>query len=132
MNHNLLPPLILIEGGLVVKDVPKIQCVNPTKDDHCISFSNSDLQIPLQLNGVFSYFDSRIPLPSELYSKDKLFLTPDASEWNPNCQSFEENEGAMTNHVGDITDNARHLNRCMEPLHDPNEIFELASVKTSQ
>ena len=89
MNHKLVLPFIFREGGLVVTDVTKIQCVNPTKDDHFISFLNSDLQIPLQLNGIFSYFVSRILLPSELYEKDKLFLALDASARNPHYQSFK-------------------------------------------
>ena len=38
----------------------------------------------------------------------------------------------MINNEGEITDNARHLNTPMERLDDPNEIFELASVKTSK
>ena len=38
----------------------------------------------------------------------------------------------MTYHEGEIVDNVRHLNMSMEPLDGPNEIFELASVKTSK
>ena len=34
MSYNLLPPFILREGVLVVKDVPKIQFIHSTKDDY--------------------------------------------------------------------------------------------------
>ena len=91
MNHNLIPPFIMREGGVIVNDVPKIHCDNPNIYDHCISFKDIDLKIPLQLNGIFSYFNSRKPLPSELYNKDKVFITPDASEWNPHCLSYSHN-----------------------------------------
>ena len=88
MNHNLLPPFILRQGGIVVNDTPKIHCTDPTSDDLCMLFPQSELRIPLKLNGIFSYFNTRKPLPSELCTKDKIFITPDSVEWNPNCQSF--------------------------------------------
>ena len=94
----------------------------------CLIFSDSVLQIPLKLNGIFSYFNSRKPLPSELYVKDKLFITPDSAEWNPNCPSFESNENAMADHEGLITDLNRRANKPMQMLDDPDEIFDLASV----
>ena len=36
MSHNLIPPFILREAGLVVRDVPKIHLPKPTPDDHTI------------------------------------------------------------------------------------------------
>ena len=105
MNHHLIPPFIMREAGLIVNDIPKMHCANPSIDDHCISFKDTDLRIPLQLNGIFSFFNTRKPLPSELHDKDKVFITPDASEWNPHCNSYAQNEVAMTNHEGDISSN---------------------------
>ena len=49
MDHNLIPPFIMRAGGVVVNDVPKIQCKDPAVDDHFISFDDSDLQILMQL-----------------------------------------------------------------------------------
>jgi len=91
MDHNLIPPFIMREGGVIVNDIPKMHCPDLTIDDHCISFKDIDLRIPLQLNGVFSYFHTRKPLPSELYARDKVFITPDAFEWNPHCTSYAQN-----------------------------------------
>ena len=118
------------EGGVTVNDTPKVHCVEPTIEDHCITFKDSDLRIPLQLNGVFSYFNTRKPLPSELYDKDRVFLTPDAGEWNAYCTSYATNELAMTNHEGNISVNTTHAKVPMQSSYDPNEIFELAGFQT--
>ena len=130
MNHNLIPPFIMREGGVTVNDIPKMHCVDPTIEDHCISFKDTDLRIPLQLSGVFSYFNTRKPLASELYSKDKIFITPDASEWNPHCLSYSHNESVMTNYEGEIASPSAHTKIQKELTFDPDEIFELASVQT--
>ena len=61
MDHNLIPPFIMRAGGVIVNDIPKIHCECPEVDDHFISFDHSDLRILLQLNGVFSYFHTRVP-----------------------------------------------------------------------
>ena len=131
MQHNLIPPFIMREGGVQVNDIPKMHCTDPDIDDHCISFKDTELRIPLQLKGIFSYFNTRKPLPSELYDKDKVFITPDASEWNPHCMSYAQNELAMTNHEGEIVTSSNHEKIPMQYSNDHDEIFELASVKTS-
>ena len=132
MNHNLLPPFILRQGGIIVNDTAKIHCSDPSTDDHCILFPHSDLRIPLKLNGIFSYFNSRKPLPSEVHEKDNMFINPDVAEWNPNCQYFEINEDAMTDHEGYITDMDRRANKHIQLLDDPDEIFDLESVTTTE
>ena len=66
LENNLIPPFIMREGGVIVNDKAKIHCDDPTTDDHCIKFNNSDLSIPLKLNGTFSFFHSRKPTDSEL------------------------------------------------------------------
>ena len=118
MKHNLIPPFIMREGGVIVNDIPKMHCSDPTINDHCISFKDANLRIPLQLNGIFSYFQTRKPLASELYGKDKIFITPDSSEWNPHCESYSHNESIMTNYEGDITSVEDHKKIPMEPTID--------------
>ena len=66
MDHNLIPPFIMREAGVVVNDVPKIHCDPPRNDDHCIIFKDANLRIPLKLDGVFSYFESTTPTQQEL------------------------------------------------------------------
>ena len=96
MDLNLIPPFIMRAGGVQVNEVPKIHCDDLTTNDHCISFKDIDLRIPLQLFGTFSYFHTHHkPMPQELFDKDKVFITPDASDWNPHCESFEPNERAI-------------------------------------
>ena len=47
MNHNLIPPFIMREGGVTVNDIPKTHCTYPSIEDHCISFKDTDLRIIL-------------------------------------------------------------------------------------
>ena len=119
------------EGGVTINNIPKMHCTDPRTEDHCISFKDSDLRIPLQLYGIFSYLNTRKPLPSELYDKDKLFITPDAGEWNPHCTSYSHSESTMTNYEGEINTPSDQLKIPIESTFDPDEIFELASVKTT-
>ena len=49
MDHNLIPPFIMREGGVIVNDIPKMHCTDPTIDDHCISFKDIDLEYPSNL-----------------------------------------------------------------------------------
>lgn len=128
MENNLIPPFIMREGGLTVNDTAKIHCIEPTVRDHCIIFPSSDLNIPLQLHGIFSYFHSRQPQVKELYDCDKLFITPDASDWNPHCTSFERNERAMLTYDGEMADDNRRTNIPMGTVSDADQVFEMSAV----
>lgn len=105
--NNLIPPFIMREGGVIVNEKAKIHCDDPTTDDHCIRFRNNDLCIPLKLTGTFSFFHSRRPIDSELMSCDKIFVTPDSSEWNPYCESFSLNEESMLDYEGQMSSQLR-------------------------
>ena len=61
MDHNLNLPFIMRAGGVTINDVPKIPCEDSIVDDHSVLFDQSDLWIPLQLNGAFSFFHTRVP-----------------------------------------------------------------------
>ena len=99
---------------VTLNETPKIHSKDPTIDGHCITFEDSDIGIPLQLTGVFSYFHTRKPTVSELHECPKLFLTPDANDWNPHCQSFETNEQSMLTCNGELADKNRRLsNPCI-------------------
>ena len=87
--------------------------------------------IKQQLNGLLSYFNTRKSVESELYSKDKICITTDASEWNPHYLSFLYNESALINYGGKITSPSDQTKIPMEPAFDPDEIFEMASVHTT-
>ena len=132
MDHNLIPPFIMRAGGVTVRDTAKIHCKYPTRDDHCIRFgtgTENDLRIPLQLFGTFSYFHTRTPTEEELFECDKLFLTPDASDWNPHCTSFEQNERAMLNYEGEMNDASQRTDLQMNLLDkDSDDALEIAQV----
>jgi hypothetical protein len=38
LDHNLLPPFMMREAGVIVKDTPKIQMDDPSEEDHAITF----------------------------------------------------------------------------------------------
>ena len=128
LEDNLIPPFILREGGVIVNDTAKIHADDPSIDDHCIQFQDSDLRIPLRLNGIFSFFHSRKPTDEELHSCDKIFITPDSSKWNPYCQSFSLNEESMLDYNGDISNKDRHANLIMNVDGDEGVV---ASVSIS-
>ena len=128
MQHNLLPPFIMRAGGVTVNDTAKIHCNDPSINDHCVSFPGSNLRIPLHLKGTFSYFHTRLPTVEELHGCDKCFITPDSSDWNPSCTSFENNERAMLTYDGELTSSHRRTSLPMEIEHEADELFEIAAV----
>jgi len=130
-RNNLIPPFIMREGGVIVNDVPKIHTKNPTVKDHSISFHDEpDLLIPLHLSGIFSYFCTRTR-GEGLFECNKLFLTPDASDWNPHCTSFESNEKSVLDFKGEISEKSRWL-RDPRIFDDTEEILTLSSVTVEQ
>ena len=56
MEHNLVPPSIMIEAGLEVNETPKIQVKDLSIHDHSIYFPSLDVRIILSLNGILFYF----------------------------------------------------------------------------
>jgi hypothetical protein len=102
MENNLIHPFIMRNAGVIVNDIPKINCDDPTVSDHCILFNNNNLRIPLQLNGTFSYFHTRKPTDDELQSCDKIFISLDSAQRNPYCTSFALNEESMLDYEGEM------------------------------
>jgi hypothetical protein len=72
LDHNLLPPFMIREGGVIVKDTPKIQLDDPSAEDHAITFSQTDFRIPLSLWGVFSFFRTTKPTEYDLVEPDEV------------------------------------------------------------
>ena len=102
MENNLVHPFILREAGLQLKDVPKIHCDDPTDDDHTIQDLETGMFIPLELDGVFSVFNTRAPEPDDLENGIIVTITPEGRNWNPYCEVYAENEASMTDNRGDI------------------------------
>ena len=103
MENNLVPPFIMREAGLLVRDTPKIHLDDPDAEDHAITFQDNSLSIPLQLHGIFSYFHTRKPTFDEVKYKEPIFLTPDSDNWDPYSEHFCQNEESMTDWEGNMT-----------------------------
>eukprot|EP00957_Ditylum_brightwellii_P064419 4889216-Ditylum_brightwellii.AAC.1 len=56
MDHNLIPPFMLREAGIMVNEKTKFHKENPRVNDHAITFPTLELRMPMGLWGVFSYF----------------------------------------------------------------------------
>ena len=128
LKHNIIAPFIMRTAGVSIDDKPKIHCDDPSVDNHCIKFNDSDLRIPLKLHGIFSYFKSRKPTIKELHELPKLFLTPDADDWNPHTSTFSSNEDSMLDFNGEMADKSRRKNDLYVFEEDENDNPMLASV----
>ena len=105
MEHNLIPPFILREAGLIVNKRLKIHTDSKERNiyDHSILDNNSDLHIRMNLDGVFSTFHSRALTNEDLQRDDNTFvmITPEG-EWDPNNKVYEENKNALLDCEGNI------------------------------
>ena len=101
MTHNLIPPFILREAGIVVNDTAKIHIIDPTIEDHSVFFPKVNLRIPLALEGVFSYFPTRNPTTDDLLEGEPLTITPEGPTWNPNSEHYSLNEDSYLDWSGD-------------------------------
>jgi hypothetical protein len=101
MDYNLLPPFMMREAGLIVKDTPKIQLDDPSEEDHAITFPETGFRIPLSLWGVFSYFPTTKPTENDLVEPDEVYvLTP--TRWNPHTDAYAKNEEAIMDWEGNV------------------------------
>ena len=84
--NNLITPFIMREAGLEVNAKPKIHCKEATVEDHIIYTEEHDLRIPLKLDGIFTYFETRALTPDEIEYPENIpmiFLSPDSPRWDP-------------------------------------------------
>jgi hypothetical protein len=103
MRHNLLPPLILQQAGLNVKEVPKIHVNEPTIADHSITFPKTGFRIPLSLWGIFSYFPTTKPTATMMQESEEIYLlTP--SQFNSHDNAYAANEGSTLDWEGNIVE----------------------------
>ena len=89
MDNNLIPPFMMREDGLEVRDVPKFQCMDPSVEDHAIVTTDKSM-IPLSLRGVFSYFPTSKPSDQDMQTLKYVHLiTPE--RWNPYSDMHSQN-----------------------------------------
>ena len=107
MENNLIPPFMIRLAGVEIDECPKFMCRNPTARNHSIYFKGDgwdqvELQIPLQLHGTISYFQTRIPSQKELECCASYDMTPNSPTWNPHDQSYASQEHRMLNYRGEM------------------------------
>lgn len=101
MKNNLMPPFMMREAGIEVRDTPKIQVADPTQDDHAIVFPSTGFRIPLSLWGIFSYFPTSKPTKSTVLNcEDVYILSP--TTWNPNSDAYAKNEESTIDWEGNV------------------------------
>ena len=91
LTYNLIPPFILREAGFIANDVPRIHCNPVTNESHCIISEDRSLRIPLQLHGVFSYFETFRPDEDHIQSAEAhehYDMTPTGWTWDPNSSIY--------------------------------------------
>ena len=82
MTNNLIPPFIMREAGLEVREIPKIHGKEPTVKYHSIYFSYEYFRIPLTPNGIFSSFPTRKPTTQDVIDVIPVLITHEGSTWN--------------------------------------------------
>jgi hypothetical protein len=100
MDHNLIPPFLIWEAGLLLDKIPKHQLEHPMIDNHAIVDPVTGMRIHLSLNGIFSYFRTRRLTSEEINNWDNypiVFISPDGDAWDPNAEHYVEQEAAMLN-----------------------------------
>ena len=95
MEHNLIPPFILREAGLLLNDTTDKYCNFPSAEDHSLFEEKTGLRIPFTLDGTFSVFESRSLTNDEINNVEDfetVFLTPDSNKWDPYEKSHKHNK----------------------------------------
>ena len=88
MDHNLVPPFMMRETGVIVKDTSKIQVEDPTEEEHAISFPETRYRILLSLLGVFSCFTTSKPTLDNLEDPVSIYLHLLSGTQNPNSDGM--------------------------------------------
>ena len=103
MDHNLVPPFMLREAGVVVDTTPKCQANSPNDNHHSLYWPGVDLRIPLQLLGIFSYFPTRVPTQDELNDESipVIRISPEGP-WDPNSELHALNENNLLDSEGHV------------------------------
>jgi hypothetical protein len=99
LPHNLLNPIQMRLNDVVVNEMPKFQCANPTNLSRTITVKgdnmNDELVIPLDLRGAVSCFTMRKPTQEEFDTCNQYELTYESPVYDPSGSLYAEQEAAM-------------------------------------
>jgi hypothetical protein len=115
LEHTLLCPNQVRYIGVVVDDVPRHLSHDGTST-HSLYSPNEQVCLPLRINGVISYLDTRYPSQEEVNNCRWLIATNDVV-WDPYSDSFAEQEEAYNSGDG----SPHHIT-------DDRQIFSLTST----
>jgi hypothetical protein len=105
MNNTLLCPNQLRSNGLIVEDCPRHLSPMNKPSSHSITCVADDLNIPLSLQGVTSYFKTRTPTVNEIETCQWVYLTNER-QWDPHSSHFQHQE---SNYI-ELEDLPQHRN----------------------
>ena len=104
MANNLLCVMQLRMNDVKVFDCPKFLTESPTVLSHSLVIPSNEgddynVGVPLSLNGVTSYFDTRKPTLHEFELAEKegrsYDLTYDSPDWDPHSTTYQSQETVM-------------------------------------
>ena len=130
MMSNLIPLFVMREAGFKLNGVTNIHIErqNLTNESHCIvsttDGNGTKLRIPIQLDGIFSYFPTRNLTREEIYNCEYIktvYLKPDAAEWDPYNEDYSERGDAFFYFRGYLID---HEPKQLKVLDD-SDIYEI-------
>jgi hypothetical protein len=114
VDHCLLCPMQCQMNGVAIHEVPKFLTTNPTTSTHSILIADptNDVHlytIPLQLEGVVSYFENSLPTSAEYEDDDipHLELTAATLAWDPYDKDFASLEESRLDFRGQLISAAR-------------------------
>ncbi|EEC42677.1 predicted protein [Phaeodactylum tricornutum CCAP 1055/1] len=88
LKNTLLTPNQMRDFGIEVDNAPRQYVAN---SKHSLYVPDSQLRIPLQLRGIFSFLESRKPTQQELDECEHIILTSDVP-WEPCSADFARRE----------------------------------------
>jgi hypothetical protein len=129
MTYNLVPPFLMRETGIIVRDTPKIHMEIPTEEDHAISFPDTGFRIPISLTGTFSFFPTTKPSASDLIDPEEVYILTLAT-CNPHLNVYARNEESMLDWDGNLKPkNEREFKIVLDDV--PEDDVEMASLVVS-
>ena len=131
MNNNLIPPFMLREAGVLVKETPKIQVEDPRVDDHAITFPDTGFRIPLSLNGVFSYFNTSKPTTSDMQDSTNVYMIS-PSRWNPHDTTYARCEASMLDWEGNMVEKKDRMKVLLSEIEENTDMAQSSIISGTE
>jgi len=129
VEATLLCPNQLRYNGIVVDDIPTHLAPSHQPSTHSIHCADDDLTLPLSLQGIISYFDTRTPTTEELDTCKWIIITNE-NDWDPHSPSFQEREANAKeiHNMNEYRPHGRYIYSCNK--HQQNNSFKATIHKS--